>query len=96
MAEVGRELWRSSGPTPCLKQGHLALAAQARVQMAHDCLQGWRVHHSVGNLCPWSVTLTVKKCFLLSRGNLLCVSLCPWPLVPSLATTGKSLAFGEG
>ena len=26
-AEVGRDLWRSSGPTPLLKQGHLVKEA---------------------------------------------------------------------
>lgn len=34
MAEVGRLLWRSSGPTPPLKLGH--------VQAPFDCLQGGR------------------------------------------------------
>ena len=45
MAEVGGDFWRSSGPTLLLKPGHLELAAQDHVQMALDCLQGWRVHH---------------------------------------------------
>jgi len=44
---------------------------------------------SLGNLCQCSVTFTVKKHFLTFRGNLLCFSLSPSPLV--LGTTEKSL-----
>ena len=33
MVEVGRDLWRSSGPTSLLKQGHLELVVQDQVQM---------------------------------------------------------------
>ena len=47
---------------------------------------------SLGSLCQCSVTFPVKKCFLMFRGNLLCFSLCPLPLVLSLGTTEKSLA----
>ena len=45
----------------------------------------------LGSLCQCSVTLTVKKCFLMFRGNLLCFILCPLPHVLSLGITGKSL-----
>ena len=41
MVEVGRDLWRSSGPNPLLKQGHLEPVAQDHVQMAFEYLQGW-------------------------------------------------------
>lgn len=37
------DLWRSSGPTPCLKKHHLGLIAQDHVQMAFDCFQGLRL-----------------------------------------------------
>jgi len=47
---------------------------------------------SVGSLCQCSVTLRVKKLFLMFRRNFLCFSLCPLPLVLSLGTTEKSLA----
>ena len=50
--EVGRDLWRSSGPTPLLKQGHLELAAQDHVQMASEYLQGWRLHPLPGQPVP--------------------------------------------
>ena len=45
MVEVGRELWRSSGPIPLLKQGHLQLVVQDHVQMDVEYLQGWRLHN---------------------------------------------------
>lgn len=48
MAEVRRDLWRSSGPPPLLKQGHVHLVAQGHVQMAFGYLQGRRLHHLSG------------------------------------------------
>lgn len=45
----------------------------------------------LGNLCQCTVTLTVKKYFLMFRGNPLCFSLCSVLLVLSLGTTEKSL-----
>lgn len=42
MAEVGKDLWRSSVPTPLLEQGHLQLLAQGRLQAAVEGLQGGR------------------------------------------------------
>ena len=36
MAEVRRHLWRSSGPTPLLRQGHLQPVAQDCVQVAFE------------------------------------------------------------
>ena len=47
---------------------------------------------SQGTLCQGSVTPTVRKCFLMFKRNLLCLSLCPLPLVLSLGTAEKSLA----
>ncbi|KAK2540579.1 hypothetical protein Q9966_004304 [Columba livia] len=56
--------------------------------MFYDYLQGGRPHQPL----QCSITLTVKKCFLMFRGNVPCFSLCPLPLVLSLYTTEKSLA----
>ena len=47
---------------------------------------------SLGSLFQCSVTLRVKKFFLMFRWNILSFSLCPLPLVLSLGTTEKSLA----
>ena len=52
MAEVGRDLWRSSSPTPLPKQGHLERIAQDCVQMAFEYLQGWRLHKVCGQPVP--------------------------------------------
>jgi len=46
----------------------------------------------LGSLFQCSVTLKVKKFFLMFSWNLLCFSLCPLPLVLLLGTTEKSLA----
>ncbi|PKU40464.1 hypothetical protein llap_9225 [Limosa lapponica baueri] len=43
---------------------------------------------SLGNLCQYLVTLTVKKCFPVFRRNLLCFRFCP----SSLVTPEKSWA----
>jgi len=46
---------------------------------------------SLGSLFQCSVTLRVKKFFLMFRWNFLCFNLCPLPLVLSLGTTEKNL-----
>ena len=45
--EVGRDLWRSSCPTPLLNQGRLE-PVLVHVQMAFDCLWGQRLHSLPG------------------------------------------------
>lgn len=45
---------------------------------------------SLGNLCKCLINLTVKKYFLVFRGNLLHFSFCSLSLVLSMATTVKS------
>jgi len=74
---------------PLLKKGHTELSLHLwRLLSASKDADATT---SLGNLCQCLVTLTVKKCFLMFRGNLLCFSLCPLPLVLSLGTTKKSL-----
>lgn len=41
------------------------------------------------------VNITVKKCFLIFRRNLLCSHLCPVPPVPAPGTTEKRLALSS-
>lgn len=43
MGNVGRELWKSSGPISLLTQGLLEPVAQDHIQMAFDYLQAWRL-----------------------------------------------------
>ena len=52
MVEVGSDLWRSSGPTPLLEQGHVEQVAQACVHMAFKYLQEWRLHNLPGQPVP--------------------------------------------
>jgi len=52
MVEVGRGLWRPSGLTTLLKQGHLELVAQDHVHTAFEYLQGWRLHRLSGQPVP--------------------------------------------
>ncbi|KAK4810494.1 hypothetical protein QYF61_004274, partial [Mycteria americana] len=52
MVEVGRDLWRSSGPTPLCQQGHLEPVAQDHVQTAFEHLQGGRLHNLPGQPVP--------------------------------------------
>jgi len=46
----------------------------------------------LGSLFQCSITLRMKKFFLVFRWNFLCFSLCPLPFALSLGTTEKSLA----
>lgn len=50
---------------------------------------------SLDSLYQCSVTCTVKTMFLRFGGNLLCLVLCPLPLVLSLGTTKKNLALSS-
>ena len=52
MVWVGRELWRSSHPTPVLKQVHLEQAAQDQVQVGFKYLQRRRLHSPSGPCLP--------------------------------------------
>jgi len=71
----------SPGPAP-LQQGHPEQGAEAHGQAASGGLQG--DPSAPGQPVP---------VLLVFRGNLLCSSLCPWPLVLALGTTGKGLAL---
>lgn len=50
--EVGRDFWKSSGPTFLLKKGHLEQVAQDHVQVAFEDLQGGRLHNHSGQTVP--------------------------------------------
>lgn len=76
IADTGWDPWRSSHPPPLLNQGHLHPRSLSR------CLSNVSKDEDttacLGNLCQF--LLTVKKCFLMLRRNLLCSSLCHWLL----------------
>lgn len=54
IVKVARDLWRSSGPTPLLKQRHLDQFAQDYGQMAVEDLQGGRLYNLHGKPVPAS------------------------------------------
>jgi len=89
---VGRDLCGSPSPTLCrsrVTQSRLHSTTARRVwniSREGDCTA------SLDSLGQVSITLRLKKFFLMFSWNFLCFSLCPLPLVLSLGTTGKSLA----
>jgi len=52
IAEVGRDLRRSSSPTPCSEQGQLEQAAQGCVEPGFAYLQGREPHSISGQPLP--------------------------------------------
>ena len=83
MVGFGRDLWRSSSPAPLLKQVPLEQAAQDHIQVGFEISGEGQSTTSLGSLFQCSVR--VKKFFLMFIWNFLCCSLCPLPLVLSLA-----------
>jgi len=61
MLEVGRDLWRSSSPTPLLKRVHLQPVTQDCVQMGFEHVQGRRLHHLCGHPVPVLSNLHSEK-----------------------------------
>ena len=96
VVKVGRNLWRSSCPIPLLKHGHLdpGLPRTMSRWLLNISKDGGSTT-SLSNLCQCLVTCTVKKCFPMFGGNLLCFSVCTLPLVLSLGTTEKGLALSS-
>ena len=72
MAEVGRDLWRSSGPTlPAQSRvNHSWLLRTVSSQLFNISKEGDPTT-SLGNLLQCSVCLTVKKRFLILKKNFL-------------------------
>jgi len=70
--EVGRHLWRSSGPSPLLQQEHLEPVVQTHAQLLTVSKDGVSTT-LLGNLCP--DTLAGKKVFpYVQREPLVCQS----------------------
>lgn len=72
VAKAGRDLWRSSSPTPLLKKAHVELVDQD-IQMAFENLQRWRFHNCSGHPVP--VHGHPHIFFLCLEGNP-CASVC--------------------
>lgn len=82
--EIGYDLWRSS----CLSRATYSSFPRTMSRWLLSVFKDVDYTACLGNLC--SVTLTMKKCFQMSRGNLLCFRFCL--LLLSLVTAKKSLA----
>ena len=89
---VGRDLWRSSSPTPLLEQDHPEQVAQDRIQAGFEYLQRRRLHNLSEQPVPVLGHPQSEEFFFRFRWNFLCSSLCPLPLVLSLGTTEEILA----
>ena len=75
MFEVERDLWRSFGPTPLLKQGHLELVAQGHVESVSEHLQGWKLPSLSSNRSQHQDHIFPTICILPSTnvgGDFLC------------------------
>lgn len=82
-AGVGWELWSSHHLIqPCCssRANHSWWPRAMSRFLISPRLESERFHNVPGNRCQCSVTLTVKK-VLRFRGNLLCFTACPLPLV---------------
>lgn len=75
LVEIGRDLWRVSGPTPLLKQGHTEQDAQDHVQAVSEYLQAWRRYSLSGQPVPLLSHLHSKE-LLLDVQTAYCVPAC--------------------
>lgn len=70
MAEMERDLWRSSSLSPCSKQNHLVHIAHDCVQLGFNISMGGKSTASKSNLCPFNQTtegLALSSLFLPIR-----------------------------
>lgn len=61
MTEVGRDFWRSCGPSPLLKQGHLESAAEDRIQATFEYIQGLGTPQPLWATCSSAQPASQKK-----------------------------------
>ena len=81
MAGVGRDLCRSSSPTPCRSRVTYSRLHRTLSRRVLNISREGDSTTSLGSLFQCSITLRGKKFFLMFRRNFLCFSLCPLPLV---------------
>jgi len=92
MVGVGRDLWTYLVQPPCQsKVTYSRLHRTSSRQFLNTSRDGDSTT-PLGSPFQYSVTLRVKKFFLMFRWNFLCFSLCLLPLVLLLGTTEESLA----
>lgn len=86
----------SSGSRPLLKQSHLEQTVpQNHIQILWSISRDGDSTASLSNLhqCLVTCPFTQKKCFLMFRQNLQCVTLCPLALVLSQSSTERCLVL---
>ena len=88
LAELGKHLWRSSCPNPCSSRATQSWLPRTMSRQVLSISKNRDSTTSPGNLSQFWVTLTVKKCFLMFRRNLLHSSL-PFELSVCLWTAIK-------
>lgn len=71
-AEVGMDLWRQSGPTPCPQPGPRRVNCPGTGQVAFEDFQGDIMHWFLCDLFQSFIIPTVKNYFLVFRKKLLC------------------------
>lgn len=91
IVDIGRDIWRSSCPTPLQKQGHLETVVQNHVEMAFEYFWG-RLHSLSGQLVPMLGHPHSKKVSWCSDITSY-FNLCSLPVVFSLGTSEKSSAL---
>jgi len=94
IAEQPRCLWRSPGPNPLLRQGHLEPTAQDHVRMAFISMDG-EPTTSLGILRQCLTILATSEGFLVFNWSFLWFGLCSLPLLLSLGITEKTLALSH-
>jgi len=52
IAETGRHFWKSSSPSPLIKQGQLELFTGGYIQSGLECFQRWMLHCLSGKYAP--------------------------------------------
>jgi len=72
-------------PLLCDGRQPAAQAAQSHIQPGLECLQGWGTHSLLGQPDQGVTTLRGKNFLLISNLSLPCLSLKPFPPVPSLS-----------
>lgn len=75
MFEVGKHLWRSSNSTSLLNRVTYSILPRIVSRWLFNISREADSATSIGNLCQFSVSIRVKKFFLMFRWNFLCCSL---------------------
>lgn len=89
MAEIGRDLWRSSGVQSHLRSVTYSQTPRTVSRQLLSISEDGDSTTYLGHVCQDSVILLFKKYFFTFRGNLLCFGLCPLPLVLALGNAEK-------